>query len=354
MTLEGSSYTFVAGIDEAGLGPLLGPLCLGFSILRVSKSAEDEDPETFLWDRLDDICARAPERVKKGVPGRLVVADSKVVHARNARGEARLESTALAFQRDHQGVSPRSGRDLLFAPPPGLRGDRELFDAHPWYGHLPDALPFFSHTDALSEFEARLSAALEREACSLSSGAACLHPAGSLNRSWRRVDTNKSLALWEETAKILRFVWEELEKEPDSRTEGLVTVDRQGGRRRYAELLRAAFPGAEVRIVSEATRAESRYEIIGPCPERDASPRLMQIRFAERAEQRSFAVALASCYAKYARELSMRAFNNYFESLQPGLRPTAGYVQDGRRWIAEARPALERAKLDPALLIRER
>jgi len=38
----------------------------------------------------------------------------------------------------------------------------------------------------------------------------------------------------------------------------------------------------------------------------------------------------------------MDAFNAYFAELQPGLRPTAGYTTDGRRWLAEARSALSR------------
>ena len=33
----------------------------------------------------------------------------------------------------------------------------------------------------------------------------------------------------------------------------------------------------------------------------------------------------------------MRAFNDYFEALSPGLAPTAGYRGDGHRWVEEAR-----------------
>jgi hypothetical protein len=80
----------------------------------------------------------------------------------------------------------------------------------------------------------------------------------------------------------------------------------------------------------------------------------MRLAFAERAEDESFAVALASCAAKYARELAMRAFNTYFGALQPGLLPTAGYREDGRRWLREARAALESARVAAALLERTR
>lgn len=72
------------------------------------------------------------------------------------------------------------------------------------------------------------------------------------------------------------------------------------------------------------------------------------------AEGASFAVALASCLAKYVRETCMHAFHAYFTTFQPGLRPTAGYTTDGRRWIQEAGVAIERSRIRPEALIRAR
>jgi hypothetical protein len=45
--------------------------------------------------------------------------------------------------------------------------------------------------------------------------------------------------------------------------------------------------------------------------------------------------ALASMTAKYHRELSMRAFNAFWTSRVPGLRPTAGYPGDSSRFRAD-------------------
>jgi len=50
----------------------------------------------------------------------------------------------------------------------------------------------------------------------------------------------------------------------------------------------------------------------------------------------------------------MEAFNAYFTSLQPDLRPTAGYTTDGRRWLKDAAPALATAQLQDRVLLRER
>ena len=80
----------------------------------------------------------------------------------------------------------------------------------------------------------------------------------------------------------------------------------------------------------------------------------MRIAFAERAENASLPVALASCLAKHARETCMRAFNAYFGSLQPGLRRTAGYRPDGRRWLREARAAIIASGLRAFELVRQR
>lgn len=80
----------------------------------------------------------------------------------------------------------------------------------------------------------------------------------------------------------------------------------------------------------------------------------MRVTFAEKADALSFAVALASCCAKYARELCMAGFNAHFAHLQPDLQPTAGYVTDARRWLVEAAPALGRAGLSTEALVRTR
>ena len=71
-------------------------------------------------------------------------------------------------------------------------------------------------------------------------------------------------------------------------------------------------------------------------------------------EELSFATALASCLAKYARELVMEGFNAYFEELQPGLKPTAGYRNDGWRWLSDAEHAVGRSGLDRDTLVRKR
>ena len=67
----GERRAVLCGIDEAGLGPLLGPLAIGYAAM--SLPAPNADP----WRLLGDLAGKRPGKTR-----RLVVADSKKVFAR--------------------------------------------------------------------------------------------------------------------------------------------------------------------------------------------------------------------------------------------------------------------------------
>jgi hypothetical protein len=77
----------------------------------------------------------------------------------------------------------------------------------------------------------------------------------------------------------------------------------------------------------------SSYRALGPTGEH-------AIEFCVGGEARSPLTAIASCVAKYARELHMALLNAYWCSRAPQLRPTAGYGRDAYRWLEDAAPAL--------------
>ena len=68
--------------------------------------------------------------------------------------------------------------------------------------------------------------------------------------------------------------------------------------------------------------------------------------FRPRADAGGGPVAVASMLAKYLREVCMRQFNRYWAGHVPGLKPTAGYPVDAKRFYADIRPAM--AKLGVA------
>ncbi len=123
-----------------------------------------------------------------------------------------------------------------------------------------------------------------------------------------------------------------------------VVVDRQGGRVHYRQDLQQAYPDAAIRIVAETT-ALSRYRL-------DRPGSRLTVSFVREAETRHLPVALASMLAKYVRELFMLRLNRFFHGHLPEVRPTAGYVQDARRYLAEIDPVIARLGLDRPALVR--
>lgn len=324
------------GLDEAGLGPLLGPLTLGFSVFRAPAGATD------LWRTLHGVVSQAPADDRSA----FVVADSKKVFARNERSAARLEATALGFLAllDPRRKLPATSADVVWRSPPELAPDASARALHPWYADLECALPRHADAGALELRVEKLARAMRAAGVELADAGVCVLPEGLLNRSFERTQ-NKSLTHWECSCAVLRRLWER------HAHEGLhLVIDRHGGRFHYGPLLARAFPHAMVEALDEAPSL-AEYRLTGRGPDQGRSAQLF---FAERAESRSFATALGSCLAKYARESCMRAFNTYFERLAPAVAPTAGYTEDGRRWLAEVTPFLERAGHGHGELVRTR
>lgn len=82
--------------------------------------------------------------------------------------------------------------------------------------------------------------------------------------------------------------------------------------------------GFEIETLEETERC-SRYRV----GER------VTVLFMPEAEEAHLPVALASMTAKLVRELAMMRFNRYWCARMPELKPTAGYVQDARRWLGD-------------------
>ena len=78
----------VAGIDEAGYGPLLGPLVVSATAFRVPDDAAQAD----LWERFSPAVTRQATRKS----GRVRVDDSKAMH-KGGKGVRALEENLLPF-----------------------------------------------------------------------------------------------------------------------------------------------------------------------------------------------------------------------------------------------------------------
>ncbi len=141
----------------------------------------------------------------------------------------------------------------------------------------------------------------------------------------------------------------------------IVLCDKLGGRDRYAPLLTARFPGADVQTLVES-RAASVYRF---CARRGVvrdgstvdfpTEIAVEIRFTAKGEA-NVPTALASICAKYFRELSMIPFNDFWRRAvnDATLRPTAGYPLDAKRFRAEVDEARRRLNIPDAVFWRER
>ncbi len=311
----------LAGVDEAGYGPLLGPLCIGLASFRAEGAPDAGAAEGAIREAFAD----PSHGVRAG--------DSKRIH-RPAAGVGPLEREVLAVLAARDGGIPRDGRGLLAA----LGAEAPPAD-HPWYGGLP-GLPIPRAADggeALGRGQG-LAACLRARGVSLRVLAVEVLHEGRFNEAVARLG-NKAGVLFEGTARMFGGPLGSGRREPVE-----VLCDRQGGRIRYGALLRERLADRPVRVEREG-RAASSYGVgDARAPAR--------IRFEVGADASSPAVGLASMAAKYLREVHLEALNAWVLREAPGVRPTAGYWSDGLRFLAETAPARERLRVDDRLFVR--
>jgi hypothetical protein len=377
------------GMDEAGYGPNLGPLVVaasawemaeekgsGFGVRGSGLKAEGNSSTSVApvkgaaLSRCDLYRLLRRVVVKGASDSHVAIADSKAlykpgsglrqlergVHAvLGATGRGPLERAAAA------GSVPDSGRPAVTsaARMAGLCGCwAELVaccDADPvghrralcWHEGFNCALPVDATCDEVAELGPRM-----RSACDGAGvrpvvvRARLVYPA-EFNALCEKFGS-KGAALSHVTIGLLREVVEGVQTsgaEDGPAREVFAVCDKHGGRNFYTGLLQHHFPEHWIRSVQES-RAESRYEW------GDDEAR-MEVVFRTKGEE-FLPTALASMTAKYLRELSMRAFNEFWCARVPGLRPTAGYPGDARRFKAAIEGVQRELGVEDRVLWRDR
>ncbi len=319
-----------AGIDEAGYGPLLGPLCGGLSVFEFEGSLDDEPP--CLWRTLRTVLTRS----RRDARGRISIDDSKKLKGAGAKAHplTHLERGVLVFAASmHERNWLEQLDDAMLLDALGVESP-----ALPWYD-TNTPLPVGRTTDPLRIDRARLNRAMDR------TNTRCVHigaRAIDANTFNTRVEQagSKATVNFELVMTLADACWRQAADRPL-----LLVIDRQGGRTHYLDDLRVAWPEADRHILTESEK-ESRYRlaIAGRGP--------IEIRFAAQADADHLPVALASMTAKYIRELLMIRLNRFFQGHLPELKPTAGYVEDGRRFLSDIEPIIESVGLERSSLVR--
>lgn len=326
----------LAGIDEAGYGPTLGPLVVSGTVFRVPDTTPADSPDPpdppDLWKVLRKSTARKPDG------RRIPVDDSKKIYS-TSKGVRPLEESALPFLEKLDGKLPADFRGLLRTLTADPLAGRYL-DDYPWYRGRDLPIPFESFANQIRIASRRLADDLSKTGVEFLGVRAfpieVLEFNGTIDRTG-----NKSEVSFEALAAILRGLWE---SHPAERIE--VQADRQGGRMRYGPLLFSKLRPRGIRI-GEETETVSSYQLC-----RDGPP--LRVTFTVGCDGTSFPVALASLYCKYLRELHMAIFNRFWAEQVDGLRPTAGYAVDARRFLEDIAEARRRLGVDDASLIRRR
>ena len=320
------------GIDEAGYGPNLGPLVMTAVVAESSRKPGAVGRPVRALDFWGDLAATVDRA--GGDPDRLWVDDSKAIYS-NGKGRSRLEATCLATIHAASNTLPISLAALLEIVGAGTVDEAEL--TH-WLEPAG-----CDHPGSSISCEAGLAGLLERKPLCAKGGAwqvtgvrAVVVGPALFNR---RLDDHglKSTVHYMAFERLLAWVWSAAPCDSSTRVVG----DKHGGRHYYYAPLTQSFPDIWIDRGCEGPEL-SRYTL------RDQTRRV-DVRLMPRADAADGLVALASIVSKTIRELWMDVFNAYWCGRVPGLRPTAGYPNDSRRFRAAIEAAANDHGHDPAI-----
>lgn len=286
----------ISGIDEAGLGPILGPYCAS----RVSFGLKNS---INLFENLGNIISKNPNRNK------IAVADSKVLYT-SLKDITCLEESVLIFLYILTGSLPDNFKsflkntsvDIKSITVPELNNCESL------------KIPVSADIITVKEKAKKLADYLSSKDITLNSINVVLSDTTDFNNRIKEFG-NKATVCQTILSKLLTSSFESENEENN------LTVDRQGGRRYYSDWIMNLFPGRPLRIDKE-TKDLSSYQW-----------KKNRICFKVKADSSNLEVALASMFAKYTRECSMILFNSYWSNKISDLKPTAGYYKDGIRFL---------------------
>jgi ribonuclease HII len=266
---------YYGGIDEAGYGPTLGPLSIAAVMVQC-----------------DDITHLGQALIAHGVK------DSKSLHKTHSL--APLESVVLGAIQWLNGNCPTTAADVF-----ALLGENAAQRTMPWMAGADELrLPIAAQPPSPWHIGGTNKRSVH----------GFLIHAQQYN-TFTTTQGNKADLELQHILHLLRLF--------PARSPANIVVDRLGGRCYYSDALKTLRAGTDV-ITTQEIPDSSDY-LVGE----------QHIHFWVKAENRWPLTALASCIAKYARELHMLLFNRYWARVLPNLKATAGYPEDARRFLRD-------------------
>ena len=314
------------GIDEAGFGPILGPLVVSSSTFSVPHNLIGAD----LWQTLRKSLAGKRRRLA----GRLLITDSKKAYSKSL-GTKYLERTVIACLKC-LGKEPATLNELISLLCPDCL---ERLSEYPWYKGA-GCYRISAEPADIALASSVLADDLTANGIKLLRLQSCCLDVAYYNKMVGSVK-NKASVLFTATSRLIQdafdsFAGDELQ----------VVVDRQGGRVHYRTVLQRMFSGMDLKILTESPSASS-YEL-------QSDGKKMRLHFVVGADGRFLPVSLASMVSKYLRELLIANINRYFAGHFAELKPTAGYWKDGLRFIKDLKENIPHIRYDREQLVRSR
>jgi len=318
--------SIIAGIDEAGYGPTIGPFVLSSVVMDVPAQ---HGCEADIWHMLKDAIS---DKVQKRM-NRIVVNDSKKIYQQK-NGMKILEEAVLSFIWCMKGKVTRFS-DLLRLL---SNHNGEVLDKYPWYKGKDLSLPVASNVSAILNYADLIKHTIRSQGANMLDIKSIFLCAKEINTQIS-LNGNKSLLLFKNCVSHLKEILEDFGEHGPK-----VLVDKHGGRNYYHDLLAGSFKDCKVNVISEG-RSISTYKI-------DNERRKMNVSFVEKADSKYFPTALASMLSKYLRELSIRLFNTFWQEKVQGIKPTAGYPEDAKRFLSQIHDTKNELGISDDILVR--
>ncbi|MHC4371069.1 MAG: hypothetical protein ACYSW8_25955 [Planctomycetota bacterium] len=318
--------SILVGIDEAGFGPILGPLVVSSSSLSLPRDLLKSD----LWQ----VLRKSLSNKRKRLAGKLLVTDSKKAYSKSI-GIKHLERTVLTALKC-LGHEPATLAELMERICPNCL---ERLSAYPWHEGSQSRRLSADAADKAIASAVLIDNMASNNIELLAMESFCMD-VGYYNEMVAAVK-NKANVLFTATCRLIKTAYDNFGGDDLH-----IVVDRQGGRVHYRKVLQRMFGDMELRILRE-TPATSSYEL-------KAGGKDMRLHFVVKADQRFLPVSLASMTSKYLRELLIGNINRYFNGFDADLKPTAGYWTDGLRFIEDIRTNLPDVSFNSEQLIRSR
>jgi len=314
------------GIDEAGYGPILGPLVVSSAVVELA----DDLLGKSLWESL----RKSLSKTRAGALGRVVINDSKKLHT--GRDYRCLQRGVLASLSAAKMNPVQNLGDLL------TRLDSKVVSnlgVYPWYGGAKEWELKYERDDVATAGAALGQEMAEKRMQMVGLWSRVL-PVGRFNEMVEAVD-NKASVLFSVICQLVQQAYERFGKQNLQ-----IVIDKQSGRSHYRRPLQRMFPDMEMKVIQEQDTTSS-YQMSG-------TGRSMKIHFLQKGDQRQLPIALASMASKYVRELFMEILNAYFQERFPTVKPTAGYYKDGKRFLADLDGKMDEKVIPQHLLVRSR